>query len=228
MSTLLYILELNLYLTGFCLLYKLFLEKEAFFNVNRWLLLSTVLAAFFIPFFKLENLQDSHQLNQSVYMIYEVVVYASSKPIGFWDSFSILDLFTAFYLVGILVTSLLFVQRILFIRKKIQSTPKIIHTDYTELVIPFEESSYSFLSYLFVPKDCNTCIYKHELAHIQLKHTYDVLFMEAVQIICWFNPAIYLLKHALKTIHEYQADQLASNQTNAFTYMETLVYSALG
>ncbi|SMO54730.1 M56 family metallopeptidase [Solitalea koreensis] len=231
MKALMYFLELNLYLAVFCLLYKLFLEKEAFFKANRWVLLGSVTLAFLIPLIKLENLghlKEARQLNQSVALFYEVVVETTSKSIGFWDSFSVLNLLTGIYFIGITAGTILFIKRILFLRKKIKSAPKIDHPGYSELQIESDESSFSFFHYLFVPQNCDLCIYKHELAHIELKHSYDVIFLEVIQIICWFNPAIYLLKHDLKTIHEYQADQLASNQTNVSTYMETLVYSALG
>ncbi|WP_369410682.1 M56 family metallopeptidase [Flavobacterium taihuense] len=47
----------------------------------------------------------------------------------------------------------------------------------------------------------------HETAHIKQKHTYDILFIEVLQILFWFNPIIILYKRAIKLNHEFLADE---------------------
>src|SRR6056297_351521 len=50
-------------------------------------------------------------------------------------------------------------------------------------------------------------ILDHEKAHINGKHTLDVLFVELLKVIFWFNPALYLFRRAILINHEFLADQ---------------------
>jgi beta-lactamase regulating signal transducer with metallopeptidase domain len=54
----------------------------------------------------------------------------------------------------------------------------------------------------------NEQIITHELSHIKLKHSFDILIYELFKIIFWFNPLIYLLGKSIKDIHEYEADSI--------------------
>lgn len=46
----------------------------------------------------------------------------------------------------------------------------------------------------------------HERAHVSLHHSFDVLMMEFLTALQWFNPALWLLRADLRSIHEYEAD----------------------
>lgn len=50
-------------------------------------------------------------------------------------------------------------------------------------------------------------ILSHEQAHVRLNHFADLLLLELVRTIHWFNPAVYALIGDMKEIHEFQADQ---------------------
>lgn len=72
-------------------------------------------------------------------------------------------------------------------------------------IIPFSW----FRNIIISAEDYNTnreVIIEHERAHIQLKHNYDLLFINTLAIFQWFNPIFWLLRKELITIHEYQAD----------------------
>lgn len=94
-----------------------------------------------------------------------------------------------------------------------------------------ENTAYSFFNYLFIGKntsDINT-ITRHELVHIQQKHSADILFTELVKIISWFNPLVYQLQNSLKAIHEYIADaQTAASDEDKLTYSTFLLNNAYG
>lgn len=49
-------------------------------------------------------------------------------------------------------------------------------------------------------------ILQHELVHVSQKHTLDVLVAECICIVQWFNPAAWMLKHAIKQNLEFIAD----------------------
>jgi len=47
----------------------------------------------------------------------------------------------------------------------------------------------------------------HEQTHARQLHSLDILLIEFLQILFWFNPLIYLAKNAIKLNHEFLADQ---------------------
>lgn len=71
---------------------------------------------------------------------------------------------------------------------------------------------HSFMDTIFVNKQdykkglISDEIIKHERAHIDGKHSLDILLVELLKVIFWFNPAIYLFNRAIKINHEYLAD----------------------
>ena len=73
---------------------------------------------------------------------------------------------------------------------------------------PTPQGSFSFLRYAFFPDESVAPdIVRHERSHIAHGHSADILFVETMKILQWFNPFIYLYKKELQSLHEYQADR---------------------
>lgn len=94
-------------------------------------------------------------------------------------------------------------------------------------------SPYSFLHYIIISvsdyEQLRKPILAHEQAHIRLGHSWDLLLLEVVKAVQWFNPFVYLLGRDLKAIHEYEADNAVLNQgIDAKTYQLLLVTKAVG
>ena len=87
----------------------------------------------------------------------------------------------------------------------------------------------SFLFWRFSPSETwpayRPQILAHELGHVTHLHSLDVLFLEGLKIIFWFNPLLYKLHRDLITLHEYQADRFA--QKHAGLTSETLLKAAV-
>ncbi|MBR6174932.1 MAG: M56 family metallopeptidase [Bacteroidales bacterium] len=71
---------------------------------------------------------------------------------------------------------------------------------------------FSFLRSVFVNPEVFTeselqQVLRHERTHIRQRHTLDLLFTEAVRVLQWFNPVIYLYARELSSVHEYLADE---------------------
>ena len=64
-------------------------------------------------------------------------------------------------------------------------------------------------------------ILKHEMVHIEQKHSWDKIFVEIITSLFWFNPFFYLIKKEINLIHEYLADKkaLKNSDTKAFAQM---------
>ena len=69
----------------------------------------------------------------------------------------------------------------------------------------------------------------HEQMHLQHRHTLDLLWMECLVILHWFNPAAWLLMHELREVHEYEADNSVINHgIDATQYQLLLVKKSVG
>ncbi|MGC1390319.1 MAG: M56 family metallopeptidase [Bacteroidales bacterium] len=71
---------------------------------------------------------------------------------------------------------------------------------------------YCFYKTIFVNKHdylnrkIGTELLAHELEHIKQSHSIDILFLELVRIVYWFNPILILYSRAIRVNHEYMAD----------------------
>jgi hypothetical protein len=71
---------------------------------------------------------------------------------------------------------------------------------------------HTFLHYIFLKKEAYDTeniaeeLYTHELAHVQQKHTLDIILIELLQIVFWFNPLLIYYKKAMQLNHEFLAD----------------------
>jgi|GEM_PF-716586 len=124
------------------------------------------------------------------------------------NSFNIWKYLWIIYLIGVGVMGMVFLfklGKILFI---IVSSPKKKMPGYTAVFTGKEHGSYSFFNYAFFPNEnVNSDIVRHEMSHIAHHHSADILFVELMMIIQWFNPFIYLYKRELQSLHEYMADR---------------------
>ena len=72
-----------------------------------------------------------------------------------------------------------------------------------------------------------TALLTHELGHIRLHHSADVVLVELLTALQWFNPAMWMLRADLRTIHEYEADQqVLSHGFNDIQYLQLLIRKA--
>ena len=88
----------------------------------------------------------------------------------------------------------------------------------------------SFLDYIFLDKqpfesgEIEPEILNHEFTHVRQYHSFDVLLIEFLKVIFWFNPLMYLYKHAIQLNHEFLADEaVVSSGSSINDYQELLI-----
>jgi TonB family protein len=192
-----YLLLVNIYLVLFYAFYVLLLQRETFFQLNRIYLVTAALLSFFIPVIQANWVQNLFITQQVKYTIYSIpVMEYQFKPIA-ESHFKLGELFALLYLSGILVLSAKLTWQ-LFKLKKVLSMPKS--------TVP-----YSFFKTVKLDESNpdNAIIEAHEQVHAQQWHSADVLLIEMVMIINWFNPVVYFYRFAIKHIHEFIADRQA-------------------
>lgn len=124
------------------------------------------------------------------------------------NSFNIWKYLWLIYIIGVGVMGLVFLFKLGKIIFIIIKSPKKKMPGYTAVFTGKEHGSYSFFNYAFFPNEnVNAEIVRHEMSHIAHHHSADILFVELMMIIQWFNPFIYLYKRELQSLHEYMADR---------------------
>ena len=113
---------------------------------------------------------------------------------------------------------------------------EIIQKDRYKIVLLCEEiKPFTFLNYLFVNGESyhglglEKEILQHELTHIREMHSMDILVIELLKIVFWFNPVFYFYKKAIQLNHEFLADkEVISVSQDVIQYQKILISKVLG
>lgn len=216
-----YLLQANIYLVVFYAFYKLLLEQETYFQLNRIYLVASGLFASCIPFIRLDWLTQqpvAQQLSVTVGQLDMMVLPDDQQGSGFLAPGNVIAIV---YSAGLLFFLLRFcvqlwvVIRNLYFRAGHQAVQ--------------QGTAYSFFSRKAVDQSLpgQEIINHHEDVHLKQFHSLDILLFEAISILNWFNPVVYLYKKALKDNHEFLADEVAANyQGDKETYSLLLLSAA--
>ena len=80
-----------------------------------------------------------------------------------------------------------------------------------------------FLSHSAWQSSQRDLLLAHESAHARFAHSFDLIFIQLLHILLWFNPFIILYRRALKEVHEYQADAYVQKQVGLKPYLDLLL-----
>ncbi len=87
----------------------------------------------------------------------------------------------------------------------------------------FSAFGYVFISSSVSDGDAGRMI-NHEMKHIGLGHHTDLLMAGLITTVQWFNPAAYLLRRSLQSVHEYEADsECITDGEDLVSYQELLL-----
>ena len=236
MSWLQYLLEANMYLSVFYLCYCLFLNRETHYTLNRVYLLFSCVAAFIIPLLQIGLLKRPEAVAQTTAtiipgnLVYSVTDAGATQHVQI-SHFTLQDGLLYAYVLGVGIFIFLVAVK-LYKLFRLSKAEKVVNVEGYKLISLNESNTaFSFFNYLFIGTKVPGAetIIKHELVHIRQKHSVDIVLLELLKIINWFNPLIYLLQNSLKTVHEYIADeQTVANDGDALTYSSFLVDNAYG
>jgi beta-lactamase regulating signal transducer with metallopeptidase domain len=224
-----YLLEGSLGILLVVLFYKLLMEDLTFFSLSRITILGLLSAAVLLPIFSFDFQWLSESTVRPIaksltWMEGQVnpVETTSESHIFNWGTIMLLV-----YLIGVFYSLTKLVIGIAKTLILISKSAKVYSGAYT-IVVNQRFIPASFFSFILLPEfpkgnqDFNQ-ILLHESVHIQKGHTWDVLFLQLVKTIFWFNPAIYMLEKQLREIHEFQADQVVTNSYSPIAYSRLLL-----
>jgi hypothetical protein len=204
--------------------YFVFLKDKTFHHYNRFYLLSIVVVSIFLPLIKVEYF--TIEVNPDIYLLLNQfnVVQPQNATSNDFNVFSLVFPIVGLVSVFFILKFLGGILKIQTLKKKYPKTKfEGIHFYETAL----EDAPFSFFKNLFwkdsipLQSDLGRQILKHEMVHIEQKHTWDKILISTVQSLFWFNPIFYFLKKEISLIHEYLADKKAieKSDTKAFAAM---------
>ncbi|WP_114940297.1 M56 family metallopeptidase [Mucilaginibacter endophyticus] len=230
MNWLHYLLEANLYLCIFYAVYCLFLNKETHYTLNRVYLLLSCIISFVLPVVQIGWLK-ALESPTTTFIIPRNGKQTIDHKLAAQPVLTFQELLIYAYILGAIVLTAVLLVRLYQLVKLTKATKTLVHDKYKLISIEGSNTAFSFFNYLFIgtKTQANNIIIRHELVHIRQKHSADIVFLELIKILNWFNPLIYLLQISLKTIHEYIADeQTAAQESDALSYSSFLVSNAYG
>ncbi|WP_448702544.1 TonB family protein [Mucilaginibacter sp. AW1-3] len=211
-----YLLLVNLYLLLFYGFYIVLLRNETFFQLNRAYLVAGALLSFVIPVVQSEWIKQlfiTQRVQQTIYstIYHPEFVYQPKPAEGL--TFTIGQILAVIYIGGAIFLLGRFFMQLLSVKK---------------LIINLEASAaFSFFNKVKIDATLpgQQTIIEHEQVHVSQWHSADVLFIEAVMIINWFNPIVYFYRKTIKHVHEFIADKKAIERGTSKTEYAYLLLS---
>lgn len=229
--------------SGFCLLlfyllYKWQLAKETFFRLNRIMLLGFWILAFLLPAIPLVNwgntdLPAGLDVNRPEILNSLTNISLSAETNTDHQAFIWTWLICTGYIVGVVLIAskqlVSWLRLYLLIRRgrRIENGP--FHLILTE----GNQPPFSWMHYIVLSekdyRENPTEILTHEMAHIRHHHSWDLLLADIGILLQWFNPAAWLLKQEMQSVHEYEADDaVLAAGVDAKSYQLLLIKKAVG
>ena len=228
---LIYDLKVAAWIAVFYMFYRLMLSRETFHRVNRIVLLATAVVSFVLPFCVI-TLHETVVMPapQASVEVGNMVAEVAEPVVPLWQS-----LLPYLFTIGVVITlghTLWSIFRIMRLIKKSEQHPQ---ADGIVVCVTgnAQMSPFSWMHYIVMNRrdyeEQDAAILAHERGHIRLRHSWDVVLVDMLTALQWFNPAMWMLRMDLRAIHEYEADAAVLSQgINARQYQYLLVTKAAG
>ena len=231
---LIYDLKVAVLLAIFYMFYRLMLARETFHRINRIVLLATAIASFVLPLCVI-TMHETITMEMDMSLLAtevstDAITYkAPSEPATPWWKIVLPTLF----IIGMVATlghTLLSLFRIIRMIRHSEQHPQddgtTICVSANAKVAPFSWMHYIVMNRMDYEAHDNA-ILTHERGHIRLHHSWDLILVDTLTSLQWFNPAMWMLRSDLRAIHEYEADAVVLSQgINARQYQYLLITKA--
>ena len=215
----------------FILLYFVFLEKEKNHHFKRFYLLISALFSILVPLLSInygaiEVVENINPNNSELMILPETKLVEPSI-------FTTENILWAIYILGFSLLFLKFSWGIFKLIKEIKFSEKIKQDHYQFILKQNKFTPYSFWNAIFLNKSdflegkIDYKIILHEKAHVNQKHSIDVIFIEIMLCAFWFNPAFYFYRKAIVTNHEFLADEEVLKQNHEVENYQKLILNEL-
>ena len=222
--------------------YHFFLRNRRFHHYNRFYLLLAVLVSFVLPFVNIPisllwGGNGHSTLIQTLKVINvngweePITVYGQGNLFSKWLSWS--TVLFLLYAAGLLLMAAGLVKSLLYI-SRLRRTYRYTTNNGLKIYQTSEPGTpFSYFKSIFWDENIaaetaqGRQILRHEMFHVRQQHSADILLMEIVCCIGWFNPFFHLIKKEIRAIHEFLADAYAASDHNRYDYAALLLQHAI-
>ena len=219
-----YFLKFSAILGLFFIFYKLFLEKETFFNSIRIYFIVGIVSALCLPFIIIPE----YVTVEGIFVEHLVSPIAASDQANSSFNFSLTSILLIIYSLGVLFLSVRFLVQLGSLIRFIVKYPKKKKHGYVFIEAGASTSPFSFFNYIIYPKDGFDQkelqqILEHEKIHASQHHSIDILLSQLLVIFNWFNPLAWYYHREIQKNLEFIADQGAQKDQQTKTSYQYLL-----
>jgi hypothetical protein len=227
-----YLLKSTSLLSMLYIAYWFTIRNGSYYSWNRVFLLLSLVISFLLP--TLNFFPQNIASNSYSFILEPLVVnpdYIPAKSISTSNALSIL---TIIYIGGATYFCLRFLSNIARIYFLYFRFPKYKFNEFKAVILDNDQAAFTFFNLLFISRSDyesgNTDeIIVHEKAHRDEYHSFDVILLEVMTIIQWFNPFVWLFRLSLKSEHEFIADnKVLKEGFDKLEYQKLLFEKTLG
>lgn len=230
-----YSVKVAVCLALFYLFHKLLMSRDTFHTFNRFAILSMMLLSLVLPLVHL-SLDSEAGINRGTValegLVAQTVVADGGNGVG--DGLSLTQVLLAAYVLGVVLfvgKALLSVGSLLRLIRRARCVE--VRNGIRIYTMQGDISPFSWFRYIIMSEkdwqENRREIVLHEMAHIRRCHSMDVAVCNMMIVFQWYNPAAWLLKRELQTVHEYEADEaVLSAGVDATHYQMLLIRKAVG
>ena len=239
LSFLIYDLKVAALLVVFYMFYRLLLERTSLVHFNRVVLLLTAVLSFVLPL----CIITVHDYVEAIPVTATTVETAGDEilqqaTVSFWSVYGprLTLLLTVVLVGGMLIRMGIVVRSFLNLKKLISNSEKQTLADGVVMAITDEPvAPFSWMRTVvmnrsdYASQTDGGAILAHERGHIRCHHSLDVVLVEVLTALQWFNPVVWFLRQDLRALHECEADQAVLSQGfNTDQYIQLLIRKAIG
>lgn len=233
-----YILQSAVCLAILFLFYSILLSRETFYRYNRVALLCLIPLSFVLPLCHLPLFTESESaapvpvvildnLSAFSYVTDDVEATAAPVPVALVAAI-------ALYWAGVVFFVARYIVTIVHLLRLMSSGRRVTDDEGRQIIVlPRSIAPFSWFGRIVLSEEDYAAhsreILLHESAHIRKRHSLDLLVADLCTWLQWFNPAAWLLKRELQTVHEYEADAEVIDQgIDARQYQLLLIKRSVG
>jgi TonB family protein len=228
--------ESTLILGAFTLLYFLLFRNETNFGLTRKLMLSGIFLSMSIPFLDIQVSSitiPSFNTNIAEFWLPEAGAQkAKNLSVDTQTSLDVMSIIGIAYCIGLVFFAAKFVVQISGLIK-ILRLPATSLNGYKIIEIDEEDVSFSFFKTIVVGRLSSLSdgerqqILNHEMVHTRQYHSADLIVIDLISILFWFNPLIRIYKNILIQLHEFEADARSVEPSQVDHYCNLMAKVAL-
>jgi hypothetical protein len=203
-----YLFKVAVFLGAAYLFYRFLLRDDVNFLGNRLFLLAMLPVSFLLPLAPLQSPFRSLTFDPAA------LVIAASMPAPAAHSaplFAVVIVILYWTVAAIFMLRIFFHLFHLYRLQRRHPHERLHNITLVRVGAPIPPFSFFNRIFLHTPKNFDAKeieqIISHESVHIRQFHSFDILIMELVLALQWFNPFVWFYRKALKETHEYLADR---------------------